>query len=286
MTLGYQPAPRKSGMTTAGKWMFIIGLILSILAIVAIVWGGRAIYNYATSVETESVALTGPVTVAMDPGDTRMIFTDTDPAPTCAVTLPDGSEQSLETPGTAEQDALEASGSQLVGAFSASTSGEHTFTCDGPAALSPEMDMGAIGGAAVAGLAFLALLPLGLLTIVGLILWLVGRGKDRRALQTPVGSSGSGYAYGPDQGYGRPDDGYGQSTGGYSQQGYSQPGQSQGYGQQGYGQAPPPPPAGYGQQSQGYGQGGSTSDPYAGPGRGDLDRDGDGRPDGEDRPRS
>lgn len=233
MSYGYQPAPRKSGMTTAGKWMFIIGLILSILAIVAIVWGGRALYNYVTSVESESVALTGPVTVAMDPGDTRMIFTDTSPAPTCTVTLPDGSEQPLETLDAAEQDALETAGSQLVGAFSASTSGEHTFTCDGPAALTPEMDMGAIGGAAVAGLAFLALLPLGLLTIVGLILWLVGRGKDRRALETPVGSSGSGYGYGPGQGYGGASSDYPQRPG--------------------YGQAPPP--------SQGSGSG--SGDPYA-----------------------
>lgn len=253
MSYGNPVKPRRSGMTTAGMWMFIVGLVLSVLAVIVGVWGTQQILSYAQSVESDSVTITGSATVELTEGEMRMVVAEGATAPSCTVTPPSGGTVPLDTAGAAEQQAIEDSSGTVgtvVGGHVATEAGEHTFTCDGPATLAPGIDGATIGAFAAAGLGFLALLPLGLLTIVGLILWLVGRSKDRKAAQQPPMMGGGGYAYGG--GYGQPSDqqGYGQSQG-YGQQGYGQQpyGQSQGYGQQdsGYGQS-----QGYGGQNQGY----------------------------------
>ena len=158
----------------------------------------------------------------------------------------------------------------LVGTYTAATAGEHSFECEGgDAMLTPGFSGDQLGGIIAAGLGFLALLPLGLLTLIGLILWLVGRGKDRRALQQPVG------------------------PGGYGGHGHGYDGNSSAYGQtqdtpgwQGYGQgAPPPPSSGQSWPPPEESSGGpSTTDPYASPPSGTDRPGGDGPdPDGRDR---
>lgn len=296
MSYGYQPAPRKSGMTTAGKWMFIIGLVLAVIAGAAAAWGLSRTVGWATDMESESVSLAGgPQTVAMEQGDTRLVISEGSSASgiSCTVTLPDGTETSLSTADSAEQDAMAQADATLVGAHSATATGDHVFACEGGnAMLTPAFNAGQIGAVVAMGIGLVALLPAGLLALIGLILWLVGRGKDRRALQQPVGpggyGGGQGYAgqgyggQGYGQGYGGDSSGYGRTEdyprpGQQSQPGYgSQPGQGSGstppppYGQPG--QNPPPPPSGYGQP------GGPTSnDPYASPGD-DGGRDDEGRP--------
>lgn len=242
MSYGYQPAPRKSGMTTAGKWMFIIGLVLAVLAGIVAAWGVSRTVDMAQQMESESVPLAGGAqTVTMEQGDTRMVVTESGASSlSCTVTLPDGSTTSLDGGDTMADTAVQDSDFGLVGTYTATTAGEHRFECEGggDAMLTPGFGAAQLGGIIAASLGFLALLPLGLLALVGLILWLVGRSRDKKALQGP--------------GYGQPP---------YGQQGYGQ----QGYGQQpGYGQTPPP--------------GGSSSDPYASPPRQDDGRDGgDGR---------
>lgn len=270
-------------MTTAGKWMFIIGLILSIIAAGAAIWGVSRTVDVAQRMESQSVRLTSPQTVAMEQGDSRMVLNDVGAGSTsCTVTLPDGTQTDLEAPDATQDQIMQDAQMEIVGVHTAQTAGEYEFSCEGgDAMLTPGISMNDLGGAVAAGLGLLALLPLGLLTLIGLILWLVGRGRDKKALQTPVGSSGSGYAYGPDQGYGGPprddlqqgrapgygppQDGYGQTSGGYGQS-------------QRYGQVPPPPPQGYGQPTgKGDPYATGSGDPYATggqqPGQGDADRD-------------
>lgn len=248
MTYANPPARRRSGLTTAGKWMFIIGLILSILVGAVIAWGafqGSQMISGFEDGETQMEG--GQATVAMEEGDMRFVSsTTTGETPTCAVTLPDGSEaplsnDSMMDTGDPQVDA------QIVGSYSATTAGEHTFTCEGGSTtLSPSISMSAIIGFGIAGVGILLLIPLIILTVVGLIMWLVGRGKDKRAAQEPPGGYGygTGHAY-PQQGYGQPQDqGYPQAP----QQGYGQ----QGSGQQGYGQGTPPPPSGNGEPTDPY----------------------------------
>lgn len=254
-------------MTTAGKWMFIIGLILSIIAAGAAIWGVSRTVDVAQRMESQSVRLTSPQTVAMEQGDSRMVLNDVGAGSTsCTVTLPDGTQTDLEAPDATQDQIMQDAQMEIVGVHTAQTAGEYEFSCEGgDAMLTPGISMNDLGGAVAAGLGLLALLPLGLLTLIGLILWLVGRGRDKKALQTPVGSSGSGYAYGPDQGYGQTSGGYGQTSGDYGQS-------------QGYGQVPPPPPQGYGQPTgKGDPYATGSGDPYATggqqPGQGDADRD-------------
>lgn len=294
MSYGYQPAPRKSGMTSAGKWMFIIGLVLTVLAGILAAWGVSRTVDLAQQMESESVALAGgPQSVTMEEGATRMVVTESGAAGiSCTVTLPDGSTTSLSGGDAMADSALQDTEFGLVGTYTAATAGEHSFECEGgDAMLTPGFSGDQLGGIIAAGLGFLALLPLGLLTLIGLILWLVGRGKDRRALQQPVGPGGyGGHGHGYDgnsSAYGQTQDtpgwqGYGQQ----GQQGYDQGSGSQGYGQQGYGQgAPPPPSSGQSWPPPGESSGGpSTTDPYASPPSGTDRPGGDGPdPDGRDR---
>lgn len=247
MSYANPPVRRRSGMTTAGTWMFFIGLVLSVITLAVVVWGFMSSGSFLDDMTEDTSAMSGgEASVSMEAGDIRMVYDETGSGTTtCTVTLPDGSQAPLgsdDLGGTAEGG--------IVGSYTATTAGQHTFSCEGGSpALSPNIDMGAMIGIGIAGIGVLALFPLGLLTVIGLIMWLVGRSRDSRAAAAPAG----GYGYG--QGY---QQGYGQS---YGQQGYDQS-----YGQQGYGQTPQDQaqtPQSYGQQqSQGNG---NPDQPYAPP---------------------
>lgn len=260
---GSHPAPsgpRRSGMTKAGKWMFIIGLILSLLTVGVIVWGGNQTLRAAEQMTQERVTVSGPTSVPMEAGSIRLILAPGGETPSCTVTGPDGSSVPVETDEALEDLAGDGSDLRVVGSFTGARSGEHVVECTGAAEVSGQAGPGAIVGLAGAALGFLALLPLGFLTLLGLILWLVGRSRDAKA-QQPVG----GYGY-PGQGY--------------PQQGPSGPGQYPSYPQpgQGYGGQ------GYGGQTPGQSTGQNPQDPYAAPpqpGYGqpqDYGRSQDGRP--------
>lgn len=257
-------------MTTAGKWMFIIGLVLSLIAVAVMVWGFTQMMSAADELESEpNVSLSSPQTVTMGTGDSRFVLADSPGSVSCTVTVPDGAERALQQ---TELDDVAADGTTLalVGAHTATTAGEHTFACEGgPAELSPPLSSSILLGVGAMGLGGLALLPLGIITVVGLILWLVGRNRDKKAQMGPARAGGSGYG-GP----------YGQQ--GYDQQGYGQapyPGQ-QGYGQQGHGQAGQPGP----QDSPGWGQDGSgdSAAPQGGQGPGGQSYGGQGSGPGYD----
>lgn len=241
MSYGYQAAPRKSGMTTPGKWMFIIGLVLSVIAAVVMVWGFMQVVGGVQAMEEESISLSSPQTVTMETAESRFVLASSPGSASCTVTLPDGTERPLDQAASNDVP-TDGTTADLAGGYTAETAGDHTFACEGGGTveLSGPFGTAFIIGAGVAGLALIALLPLGLVTIIGLILWLVGRSRDKKALQGP--------------GYGQPS---------YGQPGYGQPGyEQQGYGQQPYpGQQPP---------QQGYGQQPYPSQPQAQPGTQDT----------------
>lgn len=275
MTYGSAP-PRKSGMTTAGKWMFIIGLVLSVLTGAVMVWGITQVVSGAQAMDRESVSLSSPQTVTMDTGESRFVLTNSPDAVSCTVTLPDGSERALEQTGV-EDVATDETTADIAGGHTASTAGEHTFACEGGAAaeLSGPVSSSFVIATGAAALGLLALIPLGLVTLIGLILWLVGRSRDKKALQAPVRAGGPGYG----APYGQPgydQQGYGQAP--YpGQQGYGQQGPDQpGYEQQGHSQSAP-------QDSPTWGQPGSydPDNPYGSPG---TSGGSDGRPEGDNRP--
>lgn len=286
MSYGYQAAPRRSGLTTAGKWMFIIGLVLSLITLAVTVWGGVQTARGIDSAQRGAVSLSSPQQVSMEAGEMRMVLSESSAGAGCTVTLPDGTEQGLEQDDLTTMDAG-GSDVQPIGTFMAESAGEHTFSCDAAGTqLTGPVPSSAVFGIFAAALGALALLPLGLITIIGLILWLVGRSRDKKALQEPVGSHGYGQPYGQ-QGYG----GYPQDTPGYGQQGYGgQPGRSDQPGGSGYGQAPYGDRTGQGQQGygdqpypqagdqphgqQGYGQQGyGHGDGYGGAGQGEPGAD-------------
>ena len=234
-----QSLPRRSsGMTKAGKIMFFVGLVLSVLSLIAVVWGTTQTVRVAQTMMDDTITVSGETTVPMGQGGARMILTEGSQDPTCTVTAPDGSDvpvtQDAAFQGLGDEQV------RVVGAFDAVQTGDHTVSCDAPAQLTPELSASSAMGVLAAGLGLLALLGFGFLTLIGLILWLVGRNRDKKATNGPGGygySTSSGY--GQSQGYGAPPSpGHG-------------PQDSPGYGQQSYGQQP------YGQEQQGHGQSGS-----------------------------
>jgi hypothetical protein len=241
-------------MTTAGKVLFFLGLALSVIAVIVGLWGlNRAIQDFS-QMEADAFPVQGETAVPMDEGDVRFILADEGTDPTCSVTDPSGSDLPVTSDGTLDTAAAQ-EGATVVGMFTAAEAGEHTVACDAAAQVSPALSFSDAVGVGAAGLAFLSLFPLGFLTLLGLVLWLVGRNRDKNAAAGPGGygySTSSGYGaqeYGAQeygQGYGTPGQG--------SDQGYGAPGQ--GYGgrspEQGWGTPPPPP-------------GPSTGSPYASP---------------------
>lgn len=240
------PLPRRrSGMRTAGKWMFFVGLVLSLLTVGVLVWGGNQAFRAFSALEGDTIPVDGRTSVSMPEGGVRFILSEGAPAPSCTVTDPEGA-----TVPTAADDAVAdlASDAQysIVGTIAASEPGDYTVECTGgTASVSGLLPTSALLGATAAALALVALVPLGLLTLLGLILWLVGRSRDRRAAMDagPGGGTTSGYGYQPPPpaGHGQraPEDPTSPSAG----QGQADP------------WAPPPPP------------GRRPDDPGHGPGR-------------------
>lgn len=273
--------PRKSGMTTPGKVLFFIGLVLSIVAVAVAVWGVVSTVRTASSMEADSVQVTQgqPVTVPMETDRVRLVLADSGQHPTCTVTSPSGAD----VPVTQDPafDAAAEQGVTVVGTFTAQESGDHTVQCDGDAMVSPSLGLSDVTGIVAAGIAFLALFPLVLLTLLGLILWLVGRSRDKKAALAASGYQGGyggpgGYGgqggYGSGQSYGSAEQPYGSGQA----YGQGQPyGQGQSYDQsRSHDQGHPPPGSGGWQSAPPPPQG--PTDPYAAP---------QDRPDGDDERR-
>lgn len=250
--------PRKSGMTTPGKVIFFVGLLLTLVAVAVAVWGVVTTVRTASTMEADSVMVQDSVTVPMEGDQVRLILADSGTSPSCTVTGPDGAD----VPVTQDPafDAAAEGGVVVIGTFTSEQAGDHTVSCDSPAKLSPALGLQDAVGLVAAGIAFLALFPLVLITLLGLILWLVGRSRDKKAALAASGYGGpGGYPGTPAGGYGTAGGAYGASqTGGYGQAGDQ--GQPSDYGQ---GQ-----PGGYGTGQGGADPYGTPQDPPPSPGSG------------------
>lgn len=240
------PVPtRRSGMRTAGKWIFFIGLVLSLVTLAATIWGGVQVFRAATAMESSTIPVEGATTVPMTDRSMRLIISSGTETPSCTVTAPDGSSVPT-TPDQAMRDIATDQQFRVVGTITAEAAGDYTVECSGPAEITGALPASAVVGGTAVALGLLALIPLGILTLVGLILWLVGRGRDRKAALAPGVSWGYGDQPGPAQ-YGSEQ--YGQGYGGGAGRG-NEPGSSN---------QPGPTPGPYNQP-------GSTPGPYNQPG--------------------
>lgn len=194
-----QPAlpRRRSGLTTAGKIIFFIGLVLSLVALAVGIWGFSQLMSSLDTWEDDSIVVQGSESVPMDLDDTRFILADEGTDPACTVAGPSGQDVPVTSDPTLDQAAAQ-EGMGVLGSFTATEAGQYTVTCDSPARLTPAIGMSDVLGLG-ALLGFLALFPLGFLTLLGLVLWLVGRSRDKKAALAPQ-QAGPGYEYG----YGAP----------------------------------------------------------------------------------
>lgn len=268
---GQQPVPpRRNGMKTAGKVLFFVGLVLGVIAVVVGAWGVTRAISDIEKWENDAISIQGETPVPMETDDTRFVLAPQGTSPTCTVTAPDGSSVPL-TEDSSMNDMAGDEQTTVVGMITATQAGDHVVACDGPAEVSPALSFSDALGIGAASLAFLALFPIGFITLLGLVLWLVGRNRDKKAALAasgygyPGGYGGSGYGgqgyvgqnYGS-QGYGSQDQGYGGQT-------YGAPGQGQGTGTPSNPDGTPPPP---GSTTNPYGTPpapGSSTDPYAPP---------------------
>ncbi|WP_202613509.1 hypothetical protein [Ornithinimicrobium cerasi] len=236
-----QVPQRRSGMRTAGKWMFLIGLLLSLITAGVMIWGGSQAFRAFSAMENDLIPVEGTTTVSMPERSIRAIVSSSAEEPQCTVTDPDGVSVPT-TPDQAVSDLAAGEQYRVVGTITAAEAGDYTVECSGGAAqVTGALPASGVIGITAAALGALALVPLGIITLLGLILWLVGRSRDRKAALAPgVGyRQGQPVGYGQSQGYGEGQQGYGQSQT-QGQRGY---GQGQGAGQEPHDPwAPPPPP--------------------------------------------
>lgn len=247
---------RRNGMRTAGRWMFIVGLVLSLVTLGVTVWGASQAWRTFSAMESDLVAVEGATTVPMPERSMRAIVTTAAEDPSCTVTAPDGSSVPTAVDG-AVMDMASGEQFRVVGTITADEAGDYTVECTGgQAQVTGALPATAVIGISAAALGVLALVPLGLITLLGLILWLVGRSRDRKAAL----ATGAGYSQSHGHGQERPP--YPGSYGSYGSGG------AQGYGQSPArptdppapepGRAPtdpwaPPPPPGQGRPAEGPG---------------------------------
>lgn len=226
-------------MATAGKWMFLIGLILGLVALGVVIWGGTQVVRASDAFTQDTITVEGQTTVPMQSQSMRFIIAEGNNTPVCTVTAADGSNVPVGSDDVVSDLAADGTG-QIIGTITADEAGDYTVACSGgPVTVSGSLGSSVIISTVAAGLGLVALLPLGLLTLIGLILWLVGRSRNKRADQGGGGygystSTGSGYVDGPGHVDGQ---GYGNAAGYGAPPSSSSP--SDPY-------APPPPPPGYG----------------------------------------
>lgn len=243
------------GKRRAGMIMMVIGGIFIIAAIVigiiSTVAAGRGLADIADSAEQ----INGQTTVTLEEGNTRTLLGTSD-AVSCTVTDPNGNNIALAEPIDID-NTTETEQGVSVGAlaqFDATVDGDYTITCTGGQAyLAPELSGGLFAGLlGIAGSLTAGFIGF-VLGLIGLIVWIVGRGQDSRAASS--GGYGGGSSFGAGGSYGGDSGSYGGGTppppGGYGgQQGapYQQGGSQQRY-------SAPPPPHESGQSNQNYGQG-------------------------------
>lgn len=185
-------------MRKVGKAIFFISLILGVIGFVggifAIVYSVSSISDATDNAATGS----GQMEHHAPAGSEWTIFSSSSGSGNCEVTGPDGSSVPVRSGVSASVD----SGStQLnsVGTFTAATEGTYQVSCDasvGSIVLLPTSEVksfvGWLGASVFLFVMGSLMIPV---VITGLILWLVGRSKEKQATPGPYPPSG-GYAPG------------------------------------------------------------------------------------------
>lgn len=222
--------------------MRLIGKILTALGVLGIVLGaGLMVFAIRAAIEADDrisggQAVNDGITRELQAGDQHLLTLPLDSTVTSACTVVGPRGEDVSTTPTEDHEFLAEGLVDLVGAFTVRNSGTHEVTCaDGMVRLSDAVSdsdydtfgLSMMGSFLLGGLSLT-------LTVVGVVLWAVGRPKARAGGPGPYGPGPGGPgAYGPGpQGPGP----YGAGPGPGGPGGYAppQPGR----------QGPPPPPPG------------------------------------------
>lgn len=172
-------------MRRAGAVMFWIGLVVCVVSlVVGFALGGRLVDRLGTVSSDAAPMVDGTATVELAEGERRGVYertTGESSSPQCTVEGPDGAD-----PGFSEGFGfvLPTGQSSLayVGDFQAPVAGSYTVSCTGgTTVLGPSLDLGSLGSGllgVVGGI--LGFLFGAFLVLLGGILWLVGRSRDRK----------------------------------------------------------------------------------------------------------
>lgn len=179
---GYQPNARRGGR--GGKVVFFIGLIMMVLGGIAAAVGGYNTYNTVMGdFDLQSGALPnsfmGSTEIQAQASNQYLLMgINPDSSVSCQVTGPTGAS----VPVMADVSQTQTSDGEtisVVGYFEASTAGSHQVDCQGAEQFAWfQFNLGSL---ATAGLLLAGGLLVGflgfLVTVIGLIVWLVGRNK-------------------------------------------------------------------------------------------------------------
>lgn len=168
-------------MTRVGRAICLIGAVLTLIVGAAGWWGAAQGLSSLRDGGADVALHSGhDATVPMEVGDWRLILAESSEAISCTVTGPDERELALDAQGSLTISGQQGS-MELIGRISATQTGDHHITCEGGSTLiTPAFNSGNLLSFTLVAFAGLALIPLVLLTLLGLLFWVVGATRDRR----------------------------------------------------------------------------------------------------------
>lgn len=181
----YAPESPGRGLRRSGGWIFWIGLGLTLVAAAFAVVAAFMLIRVPAQAFDSAVHLGSgsSTTVELESGDTRLLLWDGGAQDACTVTSPSGSDALITGSPTGYGGHQPGGYGQYDydhgGLVSASETGSYTVDCSAPGALL--LDFGDLGQALNWGLGIAIAAVVGsltgLLTVLGGVLWLVGRSQ-------------------------------------------------------------------------------------------------------------
>jgi len=186
-------------MRKFGKILFIGGLILTIAALAFGIGGIVYAVQSGVGVVRDSPSGDAAATVQAEDGEQWYVFAETPTLAECTATGPDGVTVEVNRPGSSMSFDFDNTKVYRVGEFTTEAAGEYAITCAPDIGTIRLVEADRINGTFTWLIAapFLIVFSIfsGLATLLGLILWLIGRSREKNPPTPPP--PGGGYPAGP-----------------------------------------------------------------------------------------
>ncbi|MGJ3508370.1 hypothetical protein [Enemella sp. A6] len=176
-------------MRKFGKILFFGGLIATIVALALGIGGLVYALSAVTSTVRDSPSGMGEVSTQSPSDATWYVFADSPSFSECVARGPEGDDIEIRRPNGSMTFTVDGRQVHRIAEFTADKAGQYQVECDANSGtirlVEADKATGGIGWMIAAPFLIVGGIFLGLLTLLGLILWLVGRSREKSAPVTP-----------------------------------------------------------------------------------------------------